>query len=192
MDDHRIVDLYWNRDEAAIRETDARYGRYLWTIAFNVLADREDSDECVNDTYHKAWSVIPPRRPASLSPFLGCIVRHLAVDRYRHRTAVKRTMSEYALSLDELAECVSGGEEPHETAELRALAQAIGTYLSGLSREARNVFLWRYYFMDSIKEIARRLGLSESQVKSVLHRTRLGLREYLVKEGFFYETGAVK
>ena len=184
MEDERIVKLYWDRDESAIRETDTRYGRYLWAIAYNVLADREDSDECVNDSYYKAWNVIPPHRPASLSSFLGRIVRHLAVDRYRRRAAQKRTPSEYTLSLDELAECVGGGEEPHETAELRLLAQAVSAYLSGLSREVRNAFLWRYYFMDSIKEIAERLDSSEPQVKSMLHRTRVGLRTHLEKEGF--------
>jgi RNA polymerase sigma-70 factor (ECF subfamily) len=184
MDDNRIGELYWDRDETAIRETDARYGRYLWTIAYNVLADREDSDECVNDSYYKAWSAMPPHRPASLSSFLGRIVRQLAVDRFRRRTAQKRAPSEYVLSLDELAECVSGVEEPHQTAELRALAQAVSDYLWELSREMRNVFLWRYYFMDSVQEIAHRLDASESQVKSMLHRTRLGLRAHLEKEGF--------
>lgn len=184
MDDNRIVELYWDRDETAIRETDNRYGRYLWTIAYHVLADREDSDECVNDSYYKAWEAIPPHRPASLSSFLGRIVRQLAVDRFRRRTAQKRAPSEYLLSLDELAECVSGGEEPHQAAELRLLAQAVSKYLRELSRETRNVFLWRYYFADSVKGIADRLGLSESQVKSMLHRTRVGLRERLEKEGF--------
>lgn len=184
MEDEHIVKLYWDRDEAAIRETDARYGRYLWTIAYHVLADREDSEECVNDSYYKAWSIIPPQRPVSLSSFLGRIVRQLAVDRYRRRTAQKRTPSEYTLSLDELAECVSGGEEPHETAELRSLAQAVSAYLRDLSRETRNAFLWRYYFADSVKEIAVRLDSSESQVKSMLHRIRVGLRAHLEKEGF--------
>ncbi len=184
MEDERIVQLYWDRDESAIRETDVRYGRYLWTIAYNVLADREDSDECVNDSYYKAWSAMPPHRPASLSSFLGRIVRQLAVDRFRRRTAQKRTPSEYVLSLDELAECVSGVEEPHQAAELRALAQAVSVYLRCLPRETRNAFLWRYYFADSVKDIAVRLDSSESQVKSMLHRTRVGLRTYLEKEGF--------
>ncbi len=184
MEDERIVKLYWDRDEAAIRETDARYGRYLWTIAYHVLADREDSDECVNDSYYKAWSVMPPHRPTSLSSFLGRIVRQLAVDRFRRRTAQKRAPSEYILSLDELAECVSGGEEPHETAELRALAQAVSEYLRELPRETRDAFLWRYYFLDPVQGIADRLDASESQVKSMLHRTRVGLRAHLEKEGF--------
>lgn len=184
MDDKQIIELYWKRDETAIRETDTRYGRYLWTVAYNVLADREDSQECVNDSYYKAWSAIPPHRPVSLSSFLVRIVRQLAVDRFRHRSAQKRTPSEYVLSLDELAECVSGGEEPQETAELSLLAQTVSDYLRSLSREVRYAFLWRYYFMDSVKEIARRLDSTESQVKSMLYRTRVGLRKYLEKEGF--------
>lgn len=184
MDDERIIGLYWERDEAAIRETDIRYGRYLWTIAYHVLAQRQDSDECVNDTYYRAWLLMPPQRPSGLSTFLARITRQLAIDRFRRRSAQKRISSEYALSLDELAECVSGGEEPQQTVELRALAQAVSIYLHSLSREARTAFLWRYYFMDPIKEIAARLDASESQVKSMLHRTRVGLRKYLVREGF--------
>ena len=184
MDDKQIMELYWDRDEEAIRETDARYGRYLWTIAYHVLADQEDSNECLNDTYYKAWTVMPPHRPASLSSFLGRIVRQLAVDRYRRRTAQKRPTSEYALSLEELAECVSGGEEPHETVEFRLLAQAVSEYLRGVPREVCHAFLWRYYFMDPIRVIAERLDSSESQVKSMLYRTREGLRTHLEKEGF--------
>lgn len=184
MDDNRIVELYWERNESAIRETDNRYGRYLWKIAYNVLADREDSDECVNDSYYKAWSAMPPHRPVSLAAFLGRIVRQLAVDRFRRRSAQKRTSSEYPLSLDELAECVSGGEQPYQTAELHLLAQAVSDYLRSLPRETREAFLWRYYFMDPLKEISVRLNASESQVKSMLHRTRIGLRDYLEKEGF--------
>lgn len=184
MDDKQIVELYWDRDETAIRETDVRYGRYLWTIAYHVLADQEDSSECVNDSYYKAWTAMPPHRPVSLATFLGRIVRQLAVDRYRRRTAQKRSASEYVLSLEELAECVSGGEEPHETAELRLLAQTVSEYLRVLPREVRQVFLWRYYFMDPIRTIAERLDSSESQVKSMLYRARVGLRAHLEKEGF--------
>lgn len=184
MDDKRIVELYWERNEAAIRETDNRYGRYLWTIAYHVLADREDSDECVNDTYYKAWSLMPPNRPVILSSFLARIVRQSAIDCFRRRSAQKRIPSEYALTLDELAECVSGGEEPHQTAELNLLAQAVSDYLRSLPSQSRNAFLWRYYFADSIVQIAERLGTSESQVKSMLYRIRLGLRAYLEKEGF--------
>ncbi len=184
MEDKHIVELFWSRDERAIRETDSRYGRYLWTIAFHVLADREDSDECVNDTYYKAWEAMPPHRPSLLSPFLGRITRHLAVDRYRRRAAQKRVASEYTLSLDELAECVSGSEDPAAAAELELLTSAVSVFLREQSAETRQVFLWRYYFLDSIADIAARLGESVPQVKSLLYRTRVKLRAHLEKEGF--------
>ncbi len=183
MEDKRIVELFWSRDERAIRETDSRYGRYLHTIAYHVLASDEDSDECVNDTYYKAWESMPPHRPASLPPFLGRITRHLAVDRYRRRTAQKRVTSEYTLSLDELADCVSGGEEPSAAVELDELARLIEDFLYTQSEETRQTFMWRYYFVDSLADIAARLGTSVPQVKSQLHRTRLKLRAYLEKEG---------
>ncbi len=184
MEDKHIVALFWSRDERAIRETDSRYGRYLWAVAFRVLADREDSDECVNDTYLKAWEAMPPHRPSSLSLFLGRITRHLAVDCYRRRAAQKRVTSEYTLSLDELAECVGGGQDPVAEAELDALTHTVSAFLREQSAQTRQVFLWRYYFMDSIADIAARLGTSVSQVKSLLYRTRVSLRAYLEKEGF--------
>ncbi len=184
MEDGKIVELYWARDERAIRETDSRYGRYLWTVAYHVLADHADSDECVNDTYYKAWEAMPPHRPLSLATFLGRIARQQAVDRYRRRSAQKRVPSEYAISLDELADCVTGGDEPSTAAELTLLVEALEEFLRALSKETRLIFMWRYYFMDSIREIAERLDTSESQVKSLLHRTRNGLREHLEKEGF--------
>ncbi len=156
----------------------------MWTVAYHVLADSADSDECVNDTYYKAWEAMPPHRPSSLATFLGRIARQQAVDRYRRRTAHKRVPSECALSLDELAECVSGGDDPTATAELTLLVQTLETYLRALPKETRLVFMWRYYFMDSLAEIAARLDMSESQIKSLLYRTRVGLREHLEKEGF--------
>ncbi len=184
MEDSKIIALYWARDEQAIRETDSRYGRYLHTIAYQVLDSDEDSDECVNDTYYKAWASMPPHRPPVLSAFLGRITRHLAVDRYRRRTAQKRVTSEYTLSLEELAECVSGDDEPYKALELEALTQAIQAFLQAQSADTRQAFLWRYYFVDSLGEIAVRQGKSVAQVKSLLHRTRIRLREYLEQEGF--------
>lgn len=184
MEDKRIVDLYWQRDEIAIRETENRYGRYLMKIAFNVLSDLEDSRESVNDTYLKAWNSMPPHKPVKLAAFLGKITRELSIDRFRKRTSQKRQASEYALSLSELEDCVSGGETPEEAAELSELAAAIGTYLRSLSAEKRTVFVCRYFFMDSIREIAYARGVSEEKVKSMLHRTRAGLKAHLEKEGF--------
>lgn len=184
MEDERIIDLYWERDEAAIRETELKYGKYLMKIALNVLDDIEDSKESVNDTYLKAWKSMPPHRPAVLSAFLGKITRELSIDRFRSRHRQKRRVSEYAVSLSELEECVTDGDTTGQTVELQLLAEAISRYLRSLPLEARSTFLGRYYYMDSIKEVAAYWGMSESKVKSMLHRTRLGLKVYLEQEGF--------
>ncbi len=184
MEDNRIVELFWQRDEAAIRETDARYHRYLHTVAMRVLADEGESEECVNDTYLRAWSAMPPQRPTSLSAFLGRITRRLAIDRYRHRRANRRGGSEYALSLEELGECLGAGETPQDTAEAKALVQALECWLDGRKPLERQVFLHRYYHMETVEEIAARLGLGKEAVKSRLHRARQSLRLHLEQEGF--------
>ena len=183
MEDERIVALYWQRDEAAIRETEEKYGRYLMRIARNILSDEEDSRESVNDTYWRAWQTMPPHRPAVLGAYLGKITRGLAIDRYRERNREKRRGSQYALSLSELEECVSGGGA-EEQMDLQLLAEAIWAYLRTLPPRNRSIFLRRYYAMDSLKEIGARWGMGESRVKSLLYRTRRGLRAYLEKEGF--------
>jgi len=185
MDDDAIVELYWKRDETAINETEKKYDRYLFKIAFNILASFEDSKESVNDTYLKTWNSIPPHKPGILSTYLGKITRQTAIDFFRKRTSQKRQDSEYALSLSELAECITSGGGPGQELEVKILADAINTYLRTLSTEARNVFVTRYYFMDSIKRISENYGMSESKIKSMLYRSRLGLKEHLEKEGFF-------
>ena len=184
MEDERILDLYWQRDEAAIQETERKYGRYLTKIAYGILANAEDSQESLSDAYLGAWNSIPPHRPSVLSAYLAKIVRRCSIDIFRRRHREKRRESEYALSLDELADCVSGGDSPEETMELSELTQAIGTYLRSLDSEARTVFIGRYFFLDSVREIAAYRHMSESKVKSLLFRTRKGLRDYLTKEGF--------
>ena len=182
--DERIIELYWQRDEDAIRETDRRYGRYLHSIACHILRNREDGHETVNDTYLKAWHSMPPHRPARLSCFLAKITRDLSIDRFRRQNAAKRQGSQYTLSLEELAECVEGGENPQEQIELAALAEAIGTYIRSCPKQTCDIFICRYYFLDPIGDIAGFFGVSQSLVKSVLHRTRIGLRSHLEKEGF--------
>lgn len=183
MEDEAIVQLYWQRNEDAIQETRKKYGAYLGKIAWNILANREDSEESVNDTYLCAWKSMPPQKPAMLSTYLGKLTRQLSIDIYRSRNRAKRGGSEYALSLTELEDCVSGITTEGEV-EVRLLAEALGQYLRGLSHEARTAFLRRYYFMDPVREIAAGQGFTESKVKSMLYRTRQGLREYLEKEGF--------
>ncbi len=182
--DNRIIELYWQRDEEAIRQTEKRYGRYLLTIACNILSNREDGRETVNDTYLKAWNSMPPHRPSHLSSFLAKTTRDLSIDRFRRQNAVRRRATQYALSLSELAECVEDKETPLERLELAALAQAIGEHLRACPAQARDIFICRYYFMDPVREIAGFFGVSESTIKSTLHRTRTSLRAHLEKEGF--------
>lgn len=184
MEDSKIIELYWLRDESAIHATSQKYGAYLFKIAYNILADSQDSEESVNDTYLKAWNSMPPHRPDLLAAFLGKITRELSIDRLRWHTRQKRAASGYAPALAELEECVSGQDSAEDQAALRLLAEAIGAYLRSLTPEARNIFVGRYFYLDSIRETAAYYGISESKVKSLLHRTRKGLKAYLEKEGF--------
>ncbi len=184
MDDSQIVSLYWDRDEQAIRETEIKYDRYLTKIACNILHDREDSRESVNDTYLAAWNSMPPHRPSALPAYLAKLTRRIAIDLFRYRTRGKRMASEYSLSLTELGDCVSGGNTTEEAVNAKLLADAIGVFLRLQSREARTAFIGRYYFLDPVREVADYCGISESKCKSLLHRTRLGLKDYLQKEGF--------
>ena len=184
MEDEKIVSLYWDRDERAIRETEAKYDRYLTKIAYNILNDMDDSRESVNDTYLAAWDSMPPHRPSVLSAYLAKITRRISIDCFRYRTRNKRMASEYAVSLSELGDCVSGGNTTEEIVNVKLLADSIGIYLRLQSEEARTAFIGRYYFLDPIKEVAAYCGISESKTKSLLHRTRIGLKEYLQKEGF--------
>lgn len=185
MTDERIVDLYWRRDESAVAETQQKYGHYLTKIAYNILNDMEDSLESVNDTYMRAWKAMPPHRPRVLSSFLAKITRRVAIDVVRKRTREKRIPSEYTYSLAELEECISGGETAEQMIEVELLAKAINQFLRTLPQETRNLFIGRYYFLDSLKDAANYCSMSEAKAKTLLYRTRCGLKEYLEKEGFY-------
>lgn len=184
MQDAQIVELYLQREESAIRETEQKYGPYLTKIAYNILADLEDSKESVNDTYLKAWNSMPPHKPAILSTYLGKITRQVSIDILRKRGSLKRQSSQYTVSLEELADCVPADGTPEQTVELQQLAEVIAAYLRTLSPQARCTFIGRYYFMDSIGEIADYYGMSRSKVESMLYRIRKGLKAYLEKEGY--------
>lgn len=194
MDDKNIVLLFWNRDESAISETQTKYGGYLTKIAENILKNREDSEECVNDTYLRAWETMPPRdpvndssevKPHGLCVYLSRITRTLSIDRWRRKNTQKRGGSEFDLSLDELAECVSVyGDPVHDESEMHRLTEAIEAYLTTRRKDERIMFLCRYYYADSVADIAGYFECTQSRVKSALHRMRLGLREHLTKEGF--------
>ncbi|MBQ3504167.1 MAG: RNA polymerase sigma factor [Oscillospiraceae bacterium] len=184
MDDEQIVSLYWLRNESAIRETEKKYDRYLTKIAYNILSDYEDSRESVNDTYLAAWSSMPPHRPSILSTYLSKLTRRISIDLLRYRNRDKRQQSQYALSLEELGDCISAGNSTEDAYGEKELTDAIAAYLRLCSPDARHAFVGRYYYLDSIREVAAYCGMTESKCKSLLHRTRLGLREYLNKEGF--------
>lgn len=185
MEDFKIIELFFKRNENAISETEIKYGRYLSKIAYNILFDTEDSEECVNDTYMKAWNSIPPQQPEILSTFLGKITRHLAIDLFRKKHAEKRKNSEYALSLSELDECIPDKFSAEKEFEQKELSESINRFLASLSKENRDIFVCRYFYSDSIKEIASFFKSSESKIKSSIFRSRKALKEHLEKEGFY-------
>ena len=185
MDDANIVALYWARDERAIAESTAKYGAYCLAIARNILGDRQDAEESVNDTWAGAWRSIPPQRPVRLGAFLGAITRKLALRRLRDRCAEKRGGGEAALALEELQECLGTESDAERKLEQKELAAVIDAFLDGLNAQERRVFVCRYWYLDSVADIASRFGFSQSKVKSMLFRTRGKLRERLQKEGYF-------
>ena len=184
MTDERIVELYWERSEEAIEETDKAYGRYFHYIAYGILRDDGDSEETVNDTYLKAWNTIPPERPKHLKAFLGRITRQLSINRLEQNTAQKRGNGQYLLALDELDECIPDGDGGSDIGELTALRESLNRFLRSLPPEARRVFIRRYWHMHTVSEIADQFSMSESKVKSLLMRTREKLKKHLDKEGF--------
>ena len=183
MEDREIVELYWRRDQRAVAETQKRVGAYCFAIANQILLDPEDARECVNDAYLAAWNAIPPHRPERLAPFVGKLTRRIAVNRLEQRLAAKRGGGEGALALEELGECVSGGDGAEAQAEAAELSAAVNRLLHSLPKTQRDVFICRYWYMDSVESIALQFGFSPSKVKSMLFRTRKRLQRYLKKEG---------
>ena len=181
MEDRQIIELYWERDEEAIRETDAKYGRLCQYIAQNILVSPEDAEECVNDTWLGVWNAIPPQRPSRFSAFVGRITRNLALKRFDYLNAAKRS-SETVRSLEELGDCVSGRASVEDELENRRVEEAIDAFLWSLEEEKRTVFIRRYWYFDSIGVICRHTGWSQSKVKSMLYHTRQKLRDHLESE----------
>lgn len=183
MDDQMIVDLFWRRSSDAIAETAKKYGSYCYRIAYHILANTEDSEECVNDTYLKVWDSIPPARPNRFSAFIGKITRNLAINRYAYLTAEKRGGSQIPLALEELSGCIPDHRTPALVLEEKELGKMINQFLGGLTPEARRIFLQRYWNLMSVKDIAQLYGITESKAKMSLMRTRSKLKCYLEKEG---------
>lgn len=183
LEDERILELYWARDDSAIDETGAKYGERLLYLSGRMLYVKEDAEECVNDTYLGAWNAIPPQRPAHFFAFLARICRNIACNMLDRRNAKKRQAEVVALT-DELADCVPDTAQSRETQD-RELGAALSGFLRTLPQEHRLIFMRRYWYMDSVKEIAARYGFGESRVKTSLCRTREKLRAYLEKEEIY-------
>ena len=183
MEDEAIVKLYWQRSEEAILQTDRKYGRYCRSIAFHILENEDDTDECLNDTYLKIWNLIPPKRPTLLSALLGKITRNLALDRRKYNQAEKRGGGQVPLVLEELAKCVPGGNSVEEILENKELTAILNRFLSVLPRRTREIFMLRYWYLCPVRQIAEKLGIGESNVKMTLLRSRRQLKALLEKEG---------
>ena len=184
MNDTEIVGLYLNRDETAIERTSEKYGQRLRTFSLNIVQDLQVAEECENDTYVAAWNSIPPHTPGDyFYPFLARITRHLSLNRCREHNCRKRSALVTELSA-ELEQCISGGDNIARHMDNQALAEAINGFLGTLSDEKRNLFLRRYWYLDSIAAIAKRYGFSQSKVKATLFRTRNQFRDYLKGEGY--------
>lgn len=184
MDDNKIIELFFARDEGAIETAGREYGAYCTAIARGILNDQGAAEECVNDTWLRCWQSIPPQRPKSLKAFAGRIVRNLALSALRSGNAQKRGGGQVQLALDELSEVVSGGETPEGALDRQALQAALDGFLADLPQRNRNLFLRRYWYLDSTEQLARRFSMSKTQVTTTLHRLRQRLRVHLEQEGF--------
>lgn len=182
MDDIKIVELFWERSEDAIRYTQEKYGTYCYYIAYNILYSELDAEECVNDTYMHAWSSIPPKKPERLSTYLGKLTRNLALNRYANENAMKRR-NENQLIFEEVEEFITSRNEKGAPVDEILLRDAINSFLEELQPETRIIFVRRYWYCSSIKSIAADYSISEGTVKSTLSRTRKRFREHLLKEG---------
>ena len=184
MDDNRIVELYLQRDEDAIGQTAEKYGSRLRALAQGITGDRGTAEECENDTYMEAWNTIPPHEPRTyLYPFLARITRHLALNCCRDRSRLKRSALICELTA-EMEQCIPAPDDMECRIDDMALSAAINGFLGGLDAEKRNIFIRRYWYLDSIADISRRYALSKSKVKTTLFRCRNGLKEHLEKEGY--------
>ena len=184
MSDEQIVELYWQRDEQAIKETDIKYKSFLLSVAINIVHDMCDSEECLNDTYIGAWNAIPPARPVALQAFLGAIMRRTAIDRFRANNCQKRVASEFTVSLSELEDFIADDSDMNAEIEAKELGKIISNYVRSLSDRQMYIFVGRYYFAEPIAKICEELGCSISTAKREIKAIKNGLKEKLESEGF--------
>lgn len=186
MEDEKIIDLYWERNPMAITVTGEKYQNYCFKIAYNILRNQQDCEECINDTWFRAWNAMPTERPKFLGAFLGAITRNLSLDCYRKKHTKRRGEGEITYVFEELQDCISTAG-PEQKIEEQELLKALNQFLENIEKESRMIFVRRYWYMDSIAEIATRFSMGESKVKSSLFRTRKKLHTFLIQEGFEVE-----
>ena len=185
MEDRDIIALYWERNQEAIAETEKKYGRYCYSIAYNILYNAEDAEESVNDTLMNAWNSMPPHMPSILSAFLGKITRYVSLKKWRYARTQKRGGGEIALAYEELSDCIPSGKSVEEVLQEKELAEIIDCFLDELPAAERHIFICRYWYFDDISTISKQFGFSSSKVKSILFRIRKKLLSRLNEEGIF-------
>ena len=183
MEDNRIIDLYWARSQQAIAESELKYGTYCRAVARNILSRAEDAEECVNDTWLRAWNAIPPQRPKVLQAFFGTLTRNLSLDRWRRDRAEKRGGGTVELALEELEDCLAAREQVEQVVQAGDTARLISDFLRRQPKQDRQLFVRRYWYLDDVRALCQRFGMGESQVKSRLHRMRKKLKQELEREG---------
>lgn len=184
MDDNDLIQLYWDRNDQAIKVTSDKYGHYCKAIARNILDSEEDVEECVNDTYLNAWDSMPAHWPEQLATFLGKITRNLSFNKYKHDRAQKRGGGEITLVLDELSDCVSDTDDVEQIIDRQELIKAVDSFVGSLPVTRRNIFVRRYWYADPVAEIAKDNGMLQGTVSKTLERTRKQLKAYLTERGF--------
>lgn len=183
MEDEKIIGLFFERDETAIKEAKDKYDHYCFSISRSVLKDRQDCEEVLNDTWLALWNAIPPHHPENLSTFIGKICRRVSLNRWRSLSAEKRGGGEATLSFDELEECIADERSFRDQLQENVLTETINEFLADLKESDRKVFVCRYWYFDSIEEISKRFRFTQSKTKMILKRTRDKLKDYLIKEG---------
>ncbi len=183
ISDEQIIELYWQRNEAAIRETDAKYGTMLFRIARNILNDRLDAEECKNDTYLGVWNAIPPTRPAVFPAFITQIMRNIAINRYKRNTSQKRIPSELTVSIDELQDLLHGADTAETAYTAKELGAHISDYLRTLTERQRYIFIGRFYMAETIESLSEKLGVGVATVHRDIEKLKRGLKSYLTQKG---------
>lgn len=183
MEDCKIIRLYWGRSEEAIAETKEKYGRYCYTISYNILENHQDAEECVSDTWLRAWNSMPPQKPKCLKAFLGAITRNLSLNRRTGWEAARRGRGQTALALEELQDCIPAPGRVEEAMEEKLVLEILNQFLKEMKKEKRQIFVERYWYLKPVKEIAAGHGISESKAVSILFRLRKELKKCLEKEG---------